>query len=181
MTRHILSVFHEMQGFVLDMDTWKNIPLTEEVLSIFEMAVAKGTEDISEEDRIGFCTAVIEDDMLPVRDVPRLALRVLAFIPEGRLDDVRRDLKDYVDVDGISDEQYAQRHGRLLKFDHIERTERWEKIIYDVEKKCSEMLKDEPRCMGFCFSYWSAKSAVLGDMGISWDSPSIMNPHVLFD
>ena len=51
----------------------------------------------------------------------------------------------------------------------------------EVEKEVDEQLKDEPRGMGFCFSYWSAKRAALARRGIEWRSPSAMNPRVMFD
>lgn len=49
------------------------------------------------------------------------------------------------------------------------------------EFKVDEDLKDEPRGMGFCFGYWSAKRAALARRGIEWRSPSAMNPRVMFD
>lgn len=57
----------------------------------------------------------------------------------------------------------------------------YEDVIYEVEKEVDEDLKDEPRGMGFCFGYWSAKRAALASRGIEWRSPSAMNPRVMFD
>ena len=68
-----------------------------------------------------------------------------------------------------------------LRFDPVERSERWEECIYEVEKECDRRLKGERRGMGFCFSYWSTRKAVLARYGIDWKSPAIMNPHVMFD
>ena len=78
-------------------------------------------------------------------------------------------------------EDWMKAAGAHLKFDPVERSERWEEIIYDVEKECDRLLKGEPRGMGFCFSYWATKSSVLQKYGISWRSPSSMNPRVMFD
>jgi hypothetical protein len=50
-----------------------------------------------------------------------------------------------------------------------------------VEKECDERLAGEHKGMGFCFSYWSTKKAVLAKYGIEWDSPATMNPRVMFD
>lgn len=69
-----------------------------------------------------------------------------------------------------------------LKYDPIEWSAEYERIIDDVEKKVGELLSDEPRGMGFCFSYWNTKANVLSEYyGIEWRSPAIMNPGVIFD
>lgn len=69
-----------------------------------------------------------------------------------------------------------------LKHDPIEWSTEYERIIDDVEKKVGELLSDEPRGMGFCFSYWNTKANVLSEYyGIEWRSPAIMNPGVIFD
>ena len=60
-------------------------------------------------------------------------------------------------------------------------TEKWEEVIYEVEKEVEEELKGDPRGMGFCHAYWSAKRAALARRGIEWKSPSAMNPKVVFD
>ena len=69
----------------------------------------------------------------------------------------------------------------MLKVDPVQATPEWENVIYEVEKEVDEQLKDEPRGMGFCHSYWSAKRAALARRGIVWRSPSAMNPKVMFD
>lgn len=88
--------------------------------------------------------------------------------------------QDYLDSN-VSMEEWCKRYGVMLKFDPVERSEQWEKCIYNVEFECDRKLKDEPRQMGFCFSYWSVKKAVLAKYGIEWRSPSVMNPRVMFD
>ena len=71
--------------------------------------------------------------------------------------------------------------GGSLKVDPIQASAEWEDVIYDVEKEVDEQLKGEPRGMGFCFMYWSAKRAALAKRGIEWKSPNAMNPRVMFD
>ena len=69
-----------------------------------------------------------------------------------------------------------------LKHDPIEWSAEYERIIDDVEKKVGELLSDEPRGMGFCFSYWPTLQRILfRDYGIRWRSPAEMNPGVIFD
>lgn len=87
---------------------------------------------------------------------------------------------DYLNPE-ISMEEWCRMYGVSLKFDPIERSEAWERCIYEVELECDRVLKNEPKGMGFCFSYWSTKKAVLAKHGIQWRSPSTMNPRVMFD
>ena len=69
-----------------------------------------------------------------------------------------------------------------LKQDPIEWSAEYERVIDEADKKVYSLLKDHPRGMGFCFAYWHAKAQVLSeDYGITWRSPSLMNPHVMFD
>lgn len=69
-----------------------------------------------------------------------------------------------------------------LKCDHVEYTERWEEIYYDVEDYLKERFANAPRQMGFCYMYWSAKrDYLLDNYGIEWHSPAQMNPRVHFD
>ncbi|MCQ2166675.1 MAG: hypothetical protein MJY49_04510 [Bacteroidales bacterium] len=98
-------------------------------------------------------------------------------------DDLKKAAKrtdDYLNPK-ITMEQWCDTYGVILRFDPVERSEKWEKCIYDVEAECDRKLKGEPRRMGFCYSYWSTKKAVLAKHGIDWSSPSAMNPHVMFD
>lgn len=91
-----------------------------------------------------------------------------------------RMLRDYIDPQ-LPMPEFCRRYNRHLKFDPVERTAEYEAIIADVESELAEELKDEPRGMGYCFGYWSAKSAALARRGIRWKSPALMNPGVMFD
>ena len=71
--------------------------------------------------------------------------------------------------------------GGMLKVDPIQALPEWEDVIYDVEQELEEELKDEPRGMGFCYGYWSAKRAALAKRGIDWNPPPSMNRGVIFD
>ncbi len=77
---------------------------------------------------------------------------------------------------------YCKRYRRSLIFDPVERSPRWEEIVYDVEKRCDSGLRFTTRRMGFCFRYWTAKREVLkAQYGIDWHDPHVMNPYVMFD
>lgn len=68
-----------------------------------------------------------------------------------------------------------------LNYDPIEESEPYLAVIDEVERRLYEDLKNEPRHMGFCFEYWSAKRDLLAEYGIEWRSPHMMNPRVMFD
>ena len=69
----------------------------------------------------------------------------------------------------------------MLEYDPVEDSEAYLSVIDDVERRLFEELKDEPRHMGSCFRYWSAKRELLAEYGIEWRSPGMMNPRVMFD
>lgn len=87
---------------------------------------------------------------------------------------------DYLNPD-ITMEEWCDKYGCHLKFDEVERSSKWEKEIYEVEKAVAGKMKGVHFRMGYCFEYWSAKKTVLARHGIQWDSPSAMNPTVMFD
>ena len=108
----------------------------------------------------------------------RISIEVRGKVLANAIADV--DKESYIDP-SISMEEWVKVAGAHLKFDPVERSERWEEVIYEVEKECDRRLKGEPRGMGFCFAYWPVKTAVLAQYGIEWHSPSAMNPRVMFD
>lgn len=68
-----------------------------------------------------------------------------------------------------------------LKYDPVEDTDGYLAVIDEVERRLYKKLKNQPRGMGFCFEYWSAKRDLLAEYGIEWRSPGVMNPRVMFD
>lgn len=69
-----------------------------------------------------------------------------------------------------------------LRHDPVEWTAVYESVIDEAERKIESSLAGYPRGMGFCFEYWSTKASVLREhYGISWRSPALMNPDVMFD
>lgn len=52
----------------------------------------------------------------------------------------------------------------------------------EVDKKIEEILKDEPRMLGFCHLYWATKKKILREhYGIIWYTPAECNPDIYFD
>lgn len=82
---------------------------------------------------------------------------------------------------GDCEYRLQQLENPTLAYDPVEDSEAYLAVIDEVERRLYEELKDEPRHMGFCFRYWSAKRDLLKEYGIEWHSPSTMNPGVMFD
>lgn len=131
----------------------------------------------------GLFPLVSADDAEEDMDIDGYEGDVEEYVHEYTKDDLKKAAKrteDYLNPK-ISMEEWCKTYNVMLKFDPVERSEEWEKCIYEVEAKCDKKLKNERKGMGFCFSYWSTKSSVLAGYGIQWSSPSIMNPRVMFD
>lgn len=183
--KHLASIFKEMVENHDDFGmVWKNIPLAKEA---FEILTEQITEPIPGEIECEADKAQLVVNMLDNMDplsTPRLCLKMWEFVeqasPEMADEEEIQKLRDYIDM-SIPTDEWREKYYKSLKFDDVERTEAWERCIYDVEKKVDGKLKGTPRGMGFCFSYWSAKKSVLESYGIEWRSPRQMNPRVLFD
>ena len=188
----IVTNVDQMRKNSEEMRMWKNIPLAKECVELLKAI------DDPEETPMGkalACEAVIAQ--LPEYDVPRFVLSILRYELElvqqsdeqdperyPTAEDVQADiqrLEDYIDTEHVSDATFRQRYHRHLKSAPIERTPLWEDIYYEVERECDRRLGDEPRGMGFCFGYWSTLRQVLAERGILWQSPSELNPRVMFD
>lgn len=178
------------EGHLREQDgEWEISPLVREYLSVaHSMEGCEGCLDLI------FNTAERLAQTLYER--PRLKVRLLEFelkvlermeAAEGKESELSGYLREDIRIlkDNIS---YAD-SGRYdmivtrghLRHDPVEWTARWEEVIDAAEKEAYESLEGEPRGMGFCFGYWHAKTAALARYGISWRSPSIMNPGVIFD
>lgn len=165
-------------------EVWMNIPLGSQAFEMFRSLpdTVKGEYDTPAEKACLICNML---EQMEETLTPRFCLKVRTYVatldPENseNASQMRR-LSDYID-DSISMEEWCRRYHRHLKFDPVERSAGMEDIVYEVERECARLLKDEPRCMGFCFAYWNARSRVLSGYGIRWRSPHEMNPGVIFD
>lgn len=163
---------------------WKNIPLATEAFAILTEQINEVVPGEIESDKDKARLVVNMLDNMDPLNTPRLCLKMWEYVkqvsPELADEEEIRRLRDYIDPN-LSTDEWRQRYHKTLKFDDVERSEEWERNIYDVEKKVDAKVKGMPRGMGFCFSYWSAKKSVLESYGIEWRSPHQMNPRVLFD
>lgn len=99
---------------------------------------------------------------------------------EADLAGMKQKTLDFLDP-SMPMKKWCRKYGVHLLFDEVERSEKWEKEIYDVEKAVARKMKGVQVRMGYCFQYWSAKKSVLAKHGIDWSSPAAMNPTVMFD
>lgn len=179
---------------------WKNIPLAREFFDILHNRLPLGGKHVDATGIMVCCDSIFIEDLLNQRDVPRLCLEFLqlrkladkartaedekydpsCILGVKEADKLQNKLDFYIDPKVTMEWWLEYTHGHLL-FDPVERTPEWEEAVYDVEKECDRLLRGQPRGMGFCFAYWSAKRKVLARHGIEWRSPHQMNPRVMFD
>ncbi|MBR0169308.1 MAG: hypothetical protein IJQ14_00520 [Bacteroidales bacterium] len=188
----IIALVDEMRENSREQSMWKNIPLAKECIQLLRAL------DDPEEDSHGkalACNAICEQ--LPEYDMPRFVLDILHYERELLVEaekegcgdpealeavdiDIQR-LNDYTDTQNVGTREFRKKYDRMLDFDPVERTPRWEELYCEVEEECDRQLGDTPKGMGFCFAYWSVRRDVLAKRGIMWQSPAAMNPHVMFD
>ena len=170
---------------------WRNLRLVPEAAN--ELAAMPLEGETSAKNQIEVFELMIgcvDELSIPrqVLGIRRHQLSLFAYVdPQEEIEvkktDVEAEIKrleDYLDL-SIPMEEWCERYHKHLKFDPVERTQEWEETIYDAEEEVCDQLKDENRGMGFCFSYWAALRTALAKRGISWNSPSAMNPRVHFD
>lgn len=189
-TETIVANVDRMRENAQDQAIYKNLPLAKETLALLENL------DDPEEGPLGkayACHAIVEQ--LSEYDTPRIVLEILrrelAWLEESDeesgwlfAEDIEADiarLEAYIDTDSLSMDEFCSRYNRHLRFDPVERTQKWEDVYFEVEEECARRLEGIPRGMGFCFPYWAARHDVLRKYGIDWKSPHMMNPRVIFD
>lgn len=176
--RKMVENFHTMGGYV------RNIPLAKEAFSLMKELPDIVPEEFDTPAAKAEILCSMLDQMVETES-PRFCISVREYIRdldpnnEENSDELRK-LRDYIDL-SLPMEEYCKRYRCHLKFDPVERTERWEEVIVDVEEECNRILRDVPKGMGYCFAHWHEKEDVLRRYGIEWKSPSRMNPGVMFD
>lgn len=182
--KELAKLFRTMVANRNDNEMWRNIPLGKQAFALMLSLPDVVPGEIESPAEKAQLLANMLEQLLET-DTPRFCISVREEIACLNPDDADNQksltmLREYIDL-SIPADEWGNRHHRYLKFDPVERTSEWEECIYDVVREVSQQLKGEPRHMGFCFSYWSAKTAVLTRYGITWRSPRIMNPRVIFD
>jgi len=68
--------------------------------------------------------------------------------------------------------------------DPIEKDPKYRNIFRKIDAEVDEALKDDPSKgkLGYCHIFWDTKQEMLKEKyGISWKTPTEMNPEILFD
>lgn len=188
-----------------DGNIWRNIPLVREFIHELKDVAPFRSEIINPAYKAHWIACILENEYIDKRETPRLFQSLCELYRLYRdfekADDYDDYLQEHFDKDYfrqvdkwiysfamiVRDPQWEHALqcwnglGGMLKVDPVQATPEWEEVIYDVEKEVDEELEDEPRGMGFCHIYWSAKRAALARRDIEWRSPSAMNPRVMFD
>lgn len=170
----------------------RNIPLVREAFEIFKTLPDYVEGELSPYLKIQYLDRLVDE--LNEYDAARLTISIREYqltlfeqvedqeAGDPGVEDIRSSLqkmKDYID-ESISMEDFCRKYHKSLKFDPVERGEKWEEIIYDVYEKAIASC-GEPGFMGYCFGLWPAMAAELAAYGIEWKSPQRMNPRVMFD
>lgn len=203
---HAAELVNEMNKNLDEGQLWKNIPLVREWIHEMKDIAPYKSASINPTYKAHCISQILENDYIDNREVPRLfhslceLYRVyidFSYIEDEDDEYIKKNFDKYyfrkVDrwiydfawiIDNPKSKIALECWDGLkgtLKVDPVQAGQEWEEVIYKVEKEVDEQLKDEPRGMGFCHSYWSAKRAALERRGIEWRSPSVMNPRVMFD
>lgn len=181
-----------------EMETFRNIPLAKEALELI-----KEMPDYYEDELSPYIKASLLEEIVSRTDElwhPRLTLEIrryqlekLSYLTEEDYKNIDDDypvkaedvayeisrLEDYINPE-ISMEEFCRKYNKMLKFDEVERSSRWEEVIYEAQKAAYEEV-GKNFGMGYCFGFWSALSSELAKRGVIWKSPSAMNPRVHFD
>ena len=199
------ALIDQMNKNIEEGNIWKNIPLVREFIHELKDVAPFRSDNINPAYKAHYIACMLENDYIDKREAPRLFQSLCELYRLYRDFELPSDYNDYLNekfdrnyfrqIDKwIYDFAWIVAYptsevalncwnglGGMLKVDPVQATPEWEDVIYEVEKEVDEQLMGEPRCMGFCFSYWNAKRAALARRGIEWRSPSAMNPRVMFD
>lgn len=108
------------------------------------------------------------------------ALQARNFYIDDDCDDlvgIATELMNARDVERIINERKGRR--RSLKHDPVEMRDEYLAVIDEIEEKIEKSRKAFGH--GSCFEVWSLKKSYLLEHDIEWQTPSELNPRVLFD
>ena len=115
-----------------------------------------------------------------LKDILYRTLRDRNYYIDDDCEDIQELVKGLL-PDSIIDKYFEERlrSRRSLKHDPIEMSEEYLAVIDEVEEKV-----DKSRTifgLGACHEIWHLKFQYLLEKGITWHSPAMLNPHVMFD
>ena len=190
--------------------TYKDVPALKEIVQIVERQLTQDTDEATLVDSIAVLGYVADrydslgrfavsakfynqifalalslkrqygTDTDGINDLFYTALQARNFYIDDDCDDLARiatELMNTVDVERILGERKERR--RSLKHDSIEMTEEYLAVIDEIEEKVEKSRTTYGH--GSCFEVWSLKKSYLLEYDIEWQTPSELNPRVLFD
>ena len=116
------------------------------------------------------------------KDVYYALLRDRNFFVDDDCEDVLKLVNGYhlLSKEVIKDVYEARmKRRRGLKNDPVEMSKEYLAVIDEVEEKIEK--NRTLRGMGSCFEVWELKEKYLAEKGITWQSPFMLNPGVMFD
>lgn len=182
-------------------EMWRNIPLLREFIHELKDLSPFRSSVINPLHKVCALQNLLQNDVLDKRETPRLYLSLCELCrlyscyvqDQDAEQDYDKEYLDHIDeliykLSWVVSAQGGQRAqecwanlGCMLRADIVQSTPEWENVIYEVELEVDDLMKEEPRGMGFCYGYWGAKRAVLARRGIDWNPPPAMNCGVMFD
>lgn len=182
--KQLVSIFTKMVENAKTGEFWKNIDLGRAAFGMMcELPDCLPDEFSTPAEKGEILRNMLDqmDELLTPRLCISIRNEIARLNPENE-DNILKSgmLQDYINRD-LSMEDFCKKYSRHLLFDPVERTEKYEEVILDVETECDKRLSGQPRGMGFCFAYWHERQAAFASHGIEWRSPMEMNPGVLFD
>lgn len=170
---------------------WRNAELCREIARYMPSIIELGDRCAMAENVLAYATDNLWDH-------PRLKLRLLnmqrdAVIAQGGdraedaemgIDELSREIT-ILELNILAADQ--ERWDDIVETGHLRRdpvewSADYEDAISEAQAKAEHRLADTPRGMGFCFAWWHELADILlTDYGITWRSPSQMNPRVMFD
>ena len=155
---YVFALCKTAEYYIRDEQTWRATPLLAEALQLTREKEADPT---------------VKDEWKN---------ETLATLAELYDDNGRRQLAQQIREEAAQYGPKPDEPSHHLTYDPVEDTDAYIAIKDEMEHELYDLMKDEPRGMGFCFHYWAAKQNLLQQKyGIEWHSPKQMNPRVMFD
>ncbi len=115
-----------------------------------------------------------------IQDIFCSALRARNVYVDDDCEDITASARILLPEENVRKMRDARmKHRRSLRREPVEMTEEYLSVIDRVEEKVEKNRKT--RGCGSCHEVWSLMRRYLAEYGVTWRSPTEMNPSVLFD
>ena len=133
-------------------ELWRNIPGAKEIMHIMKNIAPERDSEINPAVRMLICESIIGNDLIDLRDTPRLYLEYLEYWKEchdmPKTDEELSDTELDADFKETAEEMSRKVRTMLagdmtpwdtlgyLKYDPVQLSPQWEENIYEIEKEC---------------------------------------------